>query len=222
MRGLTYAWENDPHLMEQLYAALAHWVYAYGLHGAFVLMVAESMGAPLPTEVGFLAGQGLISSGSASYWTVFAWLAAGQLVGSGLAFYLGRATDSAFARRLARRPRVMEARAKLQGWFARHAALTIVFGRLVGQVRPWASFIAGLSQVPQTTFWFWTAAGTMTFTACTMWITDVGWKFWMANPQWRLPLIVGMIVLFYGLPAYKLIEHVIKRHRRHQQHLTSE
>lgn len=208
--------------MEQLYAAFLAWVQAYGLHSVFVVMATESAGAPIPTEVGFVVALGLIKTGAVSYWVAFLWLVAGQLAGSGFAFYLGRATDNALARRLARKRSVMEARAKLQGWFACHAALTIVCGRLVGQVRPWASFIAGLSGVNQVTFWLWTLAGTITFTACAMWITAVGWQFWLDHPQWRAPLIIGAMVLFYGLPLYKLIEHLIKSHRRRKQHLTSE
>jgi membrane protein DedA with SNARE-associated domain len=92
----------------------------------------------------------------------------------------------------------------------------------VGHVRPWASFVAGLSQVPAGTFWLWTVIGSLIFTAAAMWVTAVGWQFWLTHAQWRTPLIVGMMVLFYGLPAYKLAEHFIKRRRRRAQHQKTE
>ncbi|MEN6643344.1 MAG: VTT domain-containing protein [Armatimonadia bacterium] len=208
--------------MDRLYAILFQWVQHYGLHGAFLLMVAESAGAPVPTELGFLTAQGLIVAHTASWWAAMAWIVAGHLVGSAIGFYVGRAADSALARRLARRPSVMHARAQLHGWFERYGSLTILFGRLVGQVRPWVSFVAGLSRVPPATFWLWTVIGTLIFTPIAMWITAVGLQFWLTHAVWRAPLIIAMLLIFYGLPLYKLIEHLIKRHHRRKTHLTSE
>jgi membrane protein DedA with SNARE-associated domain len=208
--------------MDHIYYALYQWAQGYGLLASFFFMVIENAGVPFPTELGFITAHGLIVSGATSYPVAFAWIAAGHLVGSGISFYLGRATDSALARRLAERRSVMHARAKLQGWYARYGALTVLFGRLVGHVRPWASFVAGLSQVPAGTFWLWTVIGSLIFTAAAMWVTAVGWQFWLTHAQWRTPLIVGMMVLFYGLPAYKLAEHFIKRHRRRAQHQKTE
>lgn len=203
--------------MAHLYVALFEWVQAYGLFGATLFMLVESAGAPFPTELGFIASQGLIASGAAGYWEVFTWLTVGHLVGSAVSFYLGRATENAVSRRLAQKPGVMHARAQLQKWYARYAGPTIVFGRLIGQVRPFASFVAGLSQVPAVTFWVWTVIGSLLYTAIAMWMTAVGWKFWLAHAQWRVPLIVGMLVIFYGLPAYKIAEHFLKRWRRARQ-----
>lgn len=208
--------------MDQIYAALYHWVQAHGLVGAFVFMAVESVGVPLPTELAFITAQALIVSDAAPYWEAFSWIAGGHLVGSGISFYLGRATNNALARRLARRPSVTTARAQLQGWYARYGPPTILFGRLVGQVRPWASFVAGLSQVPALTFWLWTVVGVIIYTAAAMWVTAVGTQFWLAHARWRAPLIVGMLVVFYGLPAYKLVEHLIKRLRRRGQRQTGE
>ncbi|MEN6548636.1 MAG: VTT domain-containing protein [Armatimonadia bacterium] len=208
--------------MDRLYAILFQWVQHYGLHGAFLLMVAESAGAPVPTELGFLTAQGLIVAHTASWWAAMAWIVAGHLVGSAIGFYVGRAADSALARRLVRRPSVMHARAQLHGWFERYGSLTILFGRLVGQVRPWVSFVAGLSRVPPATFWLWTVIGTLIFTPIAMWITAVGLQFWLTHAVWRAPLIIAMLLIFYGLPLYNLIEHLFKRHHRRKAHLTSE
>lgn len=200
--------------MDHLYYALYQWVQAYGLPGVFLFMVVESAGVPFPTELGFITAQGLIVAQAHTYWEALAWIVAGHLVGSAIGFYLGRATDSALARYLAHKPVVMKAREKLQGWYARYGPVAILFGRLVGQVRPWASFIAGLSQVSALTFWLWTVAGTVIFTVITLWVTAVGWQFWQAHAAWRTPLIVGMLLIFYGLPLYKLLEALVKKLRR--------
>ncbi|MBU0610486.1 MAG: VTT domain-containing protein [Armatimonadetes bacterium] len=208
--------------MEHFYLVLYQWLQTYGLPATSLFMAAESAGAPVPTELGFVTAQGLVLARSVTYVEAFLWIAAGHLVGSGVSFYLGRATDSALARKLASRRSVMHVRAKLQGWYARYGALTVLFGRLMGHVRPWASFIAGLSQVDPRTFWLWTVVGTFIFTAVTMWVTAVGWQFWLAYPQWRMPLIVGMLLVFYGIPLYKIVEHLVKRRRRRKAYETAE
>ena len=76
----------------------------------------------------------------------------------------------------------MEARGQMQRWYRKYGPLAILFGRLVGQVRPWASFVAGLAGVPLPQFCLWTILGTAVFTAVTMWVTAYGWQFWMVHP----------------------------------------
>lgn len=203
--------------MEQWYYNLFIWVQAHGLHGVFLFMAIESGGVPFPTELGFIAAQGLITSHDKSWWEAYAWIVMGHLVGAGFSYHLGRASDSALARYLAHKRGVMHTCEWLQRWYTRYGALTVLAGRLIGHVRPWASFAAGLSRVPETTFWLWTVLGTLVFTAVTMWITAVGWQFCMTHAAWRMPVIVGMLVVFYGLPAYKLVEHLVRRYQRRRQ-----
>lgn len=197
-----------------LYALLLHWVQGYGLPGTFVFMAAESAGVPFPTQFGFLVAEGLVGAGVTSYWTAFAIIVSGHLLGAGASFYLGRAADNALTRRLACRPSVMHARTQLQGWYSRYGALTVLFGRLEGHVRPWASFVAGMSQVSQGTFWLWTVIGTIIYSAVAMWITKYGWALWNAHPHTRVPIVVVVLLCFYGVPLYKLIEHLIKRRKK--------
>ena len=42
----------------------------------------------------------------------------------------------------------MKARDTLQHWYTRYGPVTIVAGRLLGHVRPWASLVAGMAHVP--------------------------------------------------------------------------
>jgi membrane protein DedA with SNARE-associated domain len=200
--------------MEHVYAVLLQWAQAHGLHGVFVFMVVESAGVPFPTELGFITAQGMMDARLCAYWEAFAWIAAGHLVGSGISYHLGLAGDSAISRYLAHRPSVVAVHEKMQRWFVKYGPATILFGRLVGQVRPWSSFVAGLARVPMLTFWLWTAVGTLAFTACTMWVTAVGYGYWLAHPRLRTPIIVVMLTVFYGLPLYHGIMHLVQRQRR--------
>lgn len=200
--------------MEHFYATLLQWAQTHGLHGVFVFMLVESAGMPFPTELGFVTAQGMLDAHLCAYWEAFVWIAAGHMVGAGFSYYVGRAGDSAVTRYLAHKKSVIATHEKMQKWFAKYGALAVLFGRLVGQVRPWSSFIAGLAGVPAGVFWLWTFLGTCIFTAITMWVTAVGYRYWLAHPEVRVPMIVIMLVIFYGLPAYKLIEHLVKRLRR--------
>jgi membrane protein DedA with SNARE-associated domain len=208
--------------MEHLYASMWQWVQAYGVHGVLLFMAAENVGVPLPTALGFLTAQGLVESHAITYWQAFLWIAAGHLIGAGASYHAGRATDSALGRYLSHRRGLMKACEKLQGWYDRYGALTLLFGRLEGHVRPWASFVAGLSRVEPLSFWLWTVVGTAIYTVVTMWVTAVGWKFWLAHAEWRAPIIIVILLAFYAVPGYKLVEHLVRRHRRLKAHVTSE
>ncbi len=200
--------------MADFYSTLWAWLQVHGMYGVALFMAAESAGAPVPTELGFITAQGLVGARAVSWWQAFAWINAGHLLGAAASYYLGRASDNTLARFLAHRQGFMEARGRMQHWYRKYGPLAILFGRLIGHVRPWASFVAGLAGVPLPQFCLWTVLGTAIFTAVTMWVTLYGWQFWMAYPEWRVPLVVGMLALFYGLPLAKLIQHLVTRRRR--------
>jgi len=202
--------------MAHFYSALLLWAQAHGLHGVFVFMLVESAGVPFPTELGFITAQGMLDAHMCSYWVAFAWIAAGHLGGAAISYHLGRASDSAISRYLAHKPAVVAVHEKMQKWFVKYGPLAILFGRLIGQVRPWSSFVAGLARVPIWPYYLWTLVGTLAYTAITMWVTAVGYTFWRAHPQLGGPMVAIMMVIFYGLPLYKGIEHFVKRHRRHK------
>ena len=189
------------------------WVKSHGLWGVSLFMAAESGGLPLPTSFGFLAAEGMAKANLCEYWQAFLWILGGHLLGAGVTYYMGRAGDTALCRYLAHKPSVVAAHQKMQHWYARYGPLAVLAGRLVGHVRPWSSFIAGVSRVPQVTFWVWTIIGTAIFSAATMWITAVGYRYWLAHREIGVPALIIMLALFYGVPLYKAVEHLIKRRR---------
>jgi membrane protein DedA with SNARE-associated domain len=199
--------------MEHLYPSLILWVQDHGLHGVFVAMLIESGGVPFPTELGFITAQGMLEAHLCTYWEAFAWIVSGHLLGSGISYSLGRASDTALSRRLAHRPGVIAVHDKMRHWYARYGPLAILLGRLIGQVRTWSSFVAGLSRVPVLPFVLWDIVGTLILTAVTMWVTAVGYAYWQTHRHMTAPIVVTMLIVFYGLPVYKLIEHLVKRRR---------
>ena len=200
--------------MGHCYGILQAWAYAHGMKGVFVFMFAENMGVPWPTEGGVVAAQGLMRAGTISYWWAYFVIVSGHLSGAGLSYYLGRAGDNAFARHLSHSRRMTRARDRLQVWYSKYGPMTLLFGRLVGQVRPWSSVLAGMAGVPQLRFWLWTVIGTLIYTAIAMWCTAWGWELWIKYPQGRVPAIIAILMVFYGLALYAVISRVLHNRRK--------
>lgn len=205
--------------MAHFFATLLAWAQVHGLKGVFVFMVIENLGVPFPTEAGFIAAQGIINaahghhSHHVAYWTAFLYIFLGHLTGAGIGYCAGRAGDNVVARRLSHSRRMMKAREITHRWYGKYGALTVLFGRLVGQVRPWASFLAGASKVPPLTYWTWTVIGTLIYTPIAMWMTAWGWAFWMRCPQLRVPTVIVVLTVFYGAVVYAFIVNWVKRRR---------
>jgi membrane protein DedA with SNARE-associated domain len=200
--------------METLYADLFRWVQAHGMHGVFLFMVLENLGIPFPTELGFITAQGLVNAGHASYVSAFLVIATGHLTGAGVTYYSGRAGRGFLVRRFSHSPGLTVAREWLEKWYARHPALTILGGRLLGHFRPWASLAAGMAHVPPLQFWLWTTIGTMIFSALAMWFTIWGWYFWKLFPWIRIPAVIVLFGVFYGVSGFAAIRGLIRRKRR--------
>ena len=206
--------------MVHFYAAVADFAREHGMWGVAMFMVIENLGLPFPTEAGFITAQALINAAAhprGEYWVAFAFITCGHLLGAGCGYCAGRAGDNALARWFSHSKHITYARAKTQHWYSRYGAMTVLFGRLVGQVRPWSSFLAGVAGVPPATYWLWTVIGTVIYVPIAMWFTAWGWKFWMEYPQIRVPAIILMLLLFYGAAIGAVVHKLLQRRRNRQR-----
>lgn len=143
---------------------------ATGYLGVLLLMLAENLFPPIPSELimplaGFDAARGRFS-------LVFVVLAgtAGSLLGALSWYALGRRLGGEGLRRLAARhgrwltlsPGEID---RAEAWFRRHGAKAVLFGRLVPAVRTLVSVPAGVTGMPLPRFLAWTALGTGLWTA---------------------------------------------------------
>jgi len=200
--------------MQHIYAELFAWVQLHGMAGVFVLVLSETCGVPFATEVGLITAQGLIVSGHATHWEAYASITGAHLLGAGVSYHLGRAGDSTLARRFSHSKRMMRTRDRMQRWYSQYGPFAIVFGRLVGQVRPWASFVAGMAQVPPVPFWIWTVVGSIAYTFAAMWVTEWGWVLWQKYPHMQVAMVVAVIAVFYGSAGFAITHKLMQRRRR--------
>lgn len=177
-----------------------------GQLGVFILMAVENIGIPIPTEFGYLYEANLIKS----FWGILGFdlfLMAGNLTGSLLAYFIGREGDTALHKFIKSRKGLNEAHVFLVHWYGRYGSATVFLARFIGYVRPWSSFIAGLSEFPFLPFFIWTVLGTFIFNFLAIWLSGYILKLWILFPIYRwLMLVLGvalsaLIVFLY--PLYK-------------------
>lgn len=143
---------------------------SWGYLGVFLLMVAEHLFPPIPSEVimplaGFLAAQGKLSLGLTILIGTL-----GSTLGTTAWYFIGMWIGEARIKRFAaRHGRLMALSPSdidtARSWFERHGAAAVFFGRMIPAIRTLISVPAGLARMPFGKFLIFTAAGSAIWTA---------------------------------------------------------
>jgi membrane protein DedA with SNARE-associated domain len=152
-------------LIEGLFDSMEGWVAAYGYTAIFLLMVAESACIPFPSEVTMLVGGWYSSSGTLDFFWVGAAGVVGNLVGSWLAYALGRTTGRAlldsYGKYVLIRPHDID---RAEVWWKRHGEAATFFSRLLPVIRTFISLPAGIARMPFGKFTLYTFLGVIPWT----------------------------------------------------------
>jgi membrane protein DedA with SNARE-associated domain len=151
-----------------------------GLLGVFVLMVLESACIPIPSEATMLFAGFNVAEGEYSLFMATAVASVANLVGSWIAYAVGRAGRvdliERHGRKLGISPKHLETADR---WFQRHGRKTVFFTRLLPIIRTFISLPAGVARMP---FWRFSV---LTLAGCIPWmlmLTFIGVK---AGEQWE-------------------------------------
>jgi len=157
-----------------------------GLVGVFVLMVLESACIPIPSEATMLFAGFNVAEGHYSLLAATMVASAANLVGSWIAYGIGRAGRVDLIERHGRKVGISPKHlAWADRWFQRHGDSTVFFTRLLPIVRTFISLPAGVAKMP---FWRFSA---LTLAGCIPWmlmLTFIGvqagerwasWKDWL-------------------------------------------
>jgi membrane protein DedA with SNARE-associated domain len=166
-------------------------VESYGYLAVFVLMVLESACIPIPSEVTMLFGGAAANATFAAslpgspphlnFLLIGLMGALGNLVGSWLAYWVGRAGGRPLVERWGRyvflRPHELD---RAETWFAVHGEATVFVSRLLPVVRTFISLPAGVAEMPFGRF------SVYTFVGCLPWTFALAGVGYALGSRWTL------------------------------------
>jgi membrane protein DedA with SNARE-associated domain len=178
-------------------------VEQYGYLAIFLLMLLDAACIPIPSEVTMLFGGAFATTQVAgdahlTFWLVCLAGMAGNLVGSWVAYAVGRVGERPLAERWGRwvliQPRDLD---RAEVWFNRHGEAAVFFARMIPLVRSFISLPAGVAQMPLWTFTLYTVLGLVP------WVCGLAAAGYALGTQWDtvvkyflpITIIVGLVVL---------------------------
>jgi membrane protein DedA with SNARE-associated domain/membrane-associated phospholipid phosphatase len=136
--------------------------YGYGI--VFLFVAIESLGVPLPGETVLVTAGALAALGHMSIWWVIATAALGGIIGDATGYWIGRLGGVALVKRYGRVIHFDDAKlARVHGFFTRHGAKTVFFGRFIALLRTWAALLAGTAEMPYGVFTLYNVMGGITW-----------------------------------------------------------
>ena len=144
-----------------------HLVSSYGYWAVFGLVMAESLGIPLPGESALVAaGTYAGATHKLSIWLVFAVASGAAVLGNLAGYVIGRTGGFALALRYGRRIRLDEHKLKIGKYVLdRQGGKVVFFGRFVSVLRAYISFIAGTVHMEWHKFMLAASAGALAWSA---------------------------------------------------------
>lgn len=187
---------------------------SFGYAAVLLLMIAESACIPVPSEVVMLFGGALAATGRLQIVAVIALGWAGNVIGSYIAWGVGRTGGRAAVSRWGRYVWLKEHDLDAaERWFARHGQAAVFLGRLLPVARTFISLPAGMADMPPLRFGLYTLAGCLPWTAA---LAAAGYALgsswskllrWFSGATDVLAVLAGLLVLA-GVLA------VVRRRRR--------
>ncbi|PIT88716.1 MAG: alkaline phosphatase [Candidatus Magasanikbacteria bacterium CG10_big_fil_rev_8_21_14_0_10_36_32] len=201
------------HIIEFLANIVINVIDWSGYAGVFFLMLVESCGIPMPSEVIMPFAGFLVSKGKLLFWAVVFLGAAGNLIGSWLAYFIGVKGGRPLLEKYGKY--ILISRHDLDvadRWFVRYGEATVFFGRLLPVVRTFISFPAGVAKMNFKKFSFYTFAGALPWSLLFAWL---GVK--MGNNWDLIRAKLHSFDLFIGCLVLILIIWYIWRHLKHRR-----
>jgi len=144
-------------------------IESWGDLGVFVLMVAEHIFPPIPSEVIMPLAGFLAASGRMSLTLTIVTGTLGSVLGTMIWYWIGLWFGEERLKRFAARhgrlltlsPSDIDA---AHDWFQRHGAMAVFFGRMIPAIRTLISVPAGLARMPMWKFLIYTVIGSALWT----------------------------------------------------------
>lgn len=176
-----------------------------GYLGVFLLMLAENIFPPIPSELVMPLAGFLAANGEMSLWVAILVGTAGSVLGAFLWYYLGLAIgEERLCWLAARYGRILtvspEEIRTASAWFRNQGRIVVLLGRMVPAVRTLISVPAGVARMPFIPFLVLTTIGSLIWTSL---LTIAGYVLQSQYSRvegWINPattVVVGIFVLWY-------------------------
>jgi membrane protein DedA with SNARE-associated domain len=189
--------------MEAVITAMEDWVTTYGYLAIFLLMLLESACIPFPSEVTMLVGGWYAADGRLDFWLVGAAGVLGNLVGSWIAYAIGRKTGRAILDRYGRyiliRSHDID---KAEIWWEKYGDAATFFSRLLPVIRTFISLPAGIAKMPFGKFSLYTFLGVIPWTFALTWlglVVEDNWERVLDYFDWPTLIIGTLLVIGAGI-----------------------
>jgi membrane protein DedA with SNARE-associated domain len=182
--------------------AARHLVTDYGYAGIFLLMVASAACIPFPSEVTLLVGGWYAGDGRLDFFWVGTLGLLGTLVGSYIAYAIGRTGGRALLARYGKYVFMREHEIdRAEMWWDKHGDAATFFGRLLPVIRSFISLPAGIAEMPLAKFTLYTLLGSAIWSYGLTFVGVVAGHNWeKVSSYMRIPaIIVGIALLALGV-----------------------
>lgn len=181
-----------------------------GVGVLFLLVFAENLFPPIPSELILPLAGFLVSRGDIEFSAAVLAATAGSLLGAAVLYALGRFGGRPLLLRYGRILRLTDDRIdSAEGWFDDYGSKVVFFGRMVPGVRSVVSVPAGLARMPVAGFAALTVAGSA------IWNTALIGAGWVLGDNWEraTDLVDGAGWLLLGAAALSLVVWLAVRAR---------
>ncbi len=172
----------------------------YGYAAIFLLMLAESACIPFPSEVTMLVGGFYAADGRLDFFWVGVAGVLGNLVGSWIAYGIGRATGREILDRYGRYVLIRGHDVdRAEVWWDKHGEAATFFSRLLPVIRTFISLPAGIARMPFGKFTAYTFLGVIPWTyALTYAGVVVGDNWERVLDYFNIPTLIIVVLLVGG------------------------
>jgi membrane protein DedA with SNARE-associated domain len=199
--------------VDALIELMEHWVTDYGYAAIFLLMLAESACIPFPSEVTMLVAGWYVAEGQLDFFWAGAMGVLGNLVGSWIAYGVGRATGRGVLDRYGKYVLIRSHDVdKAEVWWDKHGEAATFFSRLLPVIRTFISLPAGIARMPFGKFTVYTFLGVIPWTYALLWagvLVEDNWE--KVADAFNLPVAIILAILIGGALYWYLRRRRLRR-----------
>ncbi len=201
-------------IFERLSEIFTGVIASTGYLGVFILMVLESMVAPVPSELVMPFAGFLVADGKLNLWLVILVSSLASITGSLISYFVAYFGEKELIHKFGRF--VLLDKEELEWterWFQKHGSITIFISRFIPVVRHLISIPAGLARMDLKRFILFTAVGATAWNTFLLWVGMQLRERWELVKQYSKPLDVLIVILIIAAATYYSYKHW-KRHRK--------